>query len=64
MIAKQEYPGEKDYIAHFNYCLSAFRDHRQPRGDCRRRGGDPRLRAQRRICRGARETGKTDMRFL
>ena len=28
MIAKQEYPGEKDYIAHFNYCLAAFRDHR------------------------------------
>ena len=28
MIAKQEYPGEKDYIDHFNYCLPAFRDHR------------------------------------
>lgn len=28
MIAKQEYPGDEDYIAHFNYCLPAFRDHR------------------------------------
>lgn len=28
MIAKQEYPGDEDYIAHFEYCLPAFRDHR------------------------------------
>ena len=28
MIAKQTYPGEKDYIAHFNYVLPAFKDHR------------------------------------
>lgn len=28
MIAEQLYPGEKDYIAHFNYCLPAFKDHR------------------------------------
>lgn len=28
MIAKQEYPGDDDYIAHFNYCLPAFKDHR------------------------------------
>ena len=28
MIAKQEYPGVDDYVAHFNYCLPAFRDHR------------------------------------
>lgn len=25
---KQEYPGEKDYIEHFNYCLKAFKDDR------------------------------------
>jgi lipopolysaccharide biosynthesis protein len=28
IIAKQLYPGDKDYIAHFNYCLPAFRDSR------------------------------------
>lgn len=28
LIAKQEYPGTDDYIAHFNYCLPAFQDHR------------------------------------
>ncbi|MBR0434114.1 MAG: glycoside hydrolase family 99-like domain-containing protein [Bacteroidaceae bacterium] len=28
MIAKQEYPGEEDYKAHFDYVLPAFRDHR------------------------------------
>lgn len=28
MIAQQLYLGEKDYIAHFNYCLPAFKDHR------------------------------------
>lgn len=28
MIAKQEYPGEEDYIRHFEYCLPAFKDHR------------------------------------
>ncbi|MBO4906365.1 MAG: glycoside hydrolase family 99-like domain-containing protein [Bacteroidaceae bacterium] len=28
MIAEQLYPGDEDYIAHFNYCLPAFRDHR------------------------------------
>lgn len=33
MIAKQEYPGVDDYVAHFNYCLPAFRDHRYIRID-------------------------------
>ena len=33
MIAKQEYPGEEDYVAHFNYCLPAFRDKRYIRVD-------------------------------
>lgn len=28
MIAEQLYPGEEDYIAHFNYCLPAFKDSR------------------------------------
>ena len=28
MIVKQEYLGEEDYRAHFNYVLPAFRDHR------------------------------------
>ncbi len=28
MIAKQEYPGDEDYIAHFNYLLPAFLDKR------------------------------------
>ncbi|MBQ9236421.1 MAG: glycoside hydrolase family 99-like domain-containing protein [Prevotella sp.] len=28
MIAEQTYPGVEDYIAHFNYCLPAFRDSR------------------------------------
>ncbi len=28
MIAKQLYPGIEDNIAHFNYCLPAFKDHR------------------------------------
>ncbi len=28
MIFEQQYPGEDDYIAHFNYCLPAFRDKR------------------------------------
>lgn len=28
MIAEQTYPGIEDYVAHFNYCLPAFRDHR------------------------------------
>ena len=28
MIAEQTYPGVDDYIAHFNYCLPAFRDKR------------------------------------
>jgi len=28
MIAKQEYPGDEDYRAHFDYVLPAFRDHR------------------------------------
>lgn len=27
-IFKQTYPGEEDYIKHFNYCLSAFKDKR------------------------------------
>ena len=27
-IAKQEYPGDADYINHFNYLLPAFKDHR------------------------------------
>ena len=27
-IAKQEYPGDEDYIAHFNYALPAFKDYR------------------------------------
>lgn len=33
MIARQEYPGENDYIAHFNYCLPAFLDKRYVRVD-------------------------------
>lgn len=33
MIAKQEYPGVDDYIAHFKYCLPAFQDHRYIRID-------------------------------
>ena len=28
MIAEQLYPGDEDYIVHFNYCLQAFKDHR------------------------------------
>ena len=28
MICEQTYPGDEDYIAHFNYCLKAFKDHR------------------------------------
>ena len=28
MIEKQLYPGDEDYIHHFNYVLPAFRDHR------------------------------------
>lgn len=28
MIAEQLYPGEEDYIKHFEYCLRAFNDHR------------------------------------
>lgn len=28
MIAEQTYPGDEDYIAHFNYLLKAFKDHR------------------------------------
>lgn len=28
MIAEQTYPGEQDYIDHFNYVLPAFKDHR------------------------------------
>lgn len=28
MICKQTYPGDEDYIAHFNYCLKAFKDPR------------------------------------
>lgn len=28
MIAEQKYLGEEDYVAHFNYCLPAFKDHR------------------------------------
>jgi hypothetical protein len=28
VIFEQTYPGEEDYIAHFNYCLSAFKDKR------------------------------------
>lgn len=28
VIFEQTYPGEEDYIAHFNYCLPAFRDKR------------------------------------
>ena len=28
IIAEQLYPGDEDYIAHFNYCLPAFKDHR------------------------------------
>jgi len=28
MIAEQKYQGDEDYIAHFNYCLPAFKDHR------------------------------------
>lgn len=33
IIAKQEYLGDEDYIAHFNYCLPAFRDERYIRVD-------------------------------
>lgn len=33
MIAEQQYPGEADYVAHFNYCLPAFRDRRYVRVD-------------------------------
>ena len=32
-IAKQEYPGDEDYTNHFNYLLSAFKDHRYIRID-------------------------------
>ncbi len=28
LICEQQYPGEEDIIAHFNYCLSAFKDQR------------------------------------
>lgn len=28
MIMEQLYPGIKDYVAHFKYCLPAFKDHR------------------------------------
>lgn len=28
VIIEQQYPGEDDYIAHFNYCLPAFKDKR------------------------------------
>lgn len=28
MILEQTYPGDEDYIAHFNYCLKAFKDPR------------------------------------
>lgn len=28
MICEQTYPGDEDYIAHFNYCLKAFKDPR------------------------------------
>lgn len=28
MICKQTYPGDEDYINHFNYVLKAFKDHR------------------------------------
>ena len=28
MICEQTYPGDEDYIAHFNYCLKAFKDKR------------------------------------
>ena len=28
MIVEQTYPGEEDYINHFNYCLKAFKDSR------------------------------------
>lgn len=28
MICEQTYPGDDDYIAHFNYCLKAFKDPR------------------------------------
>lgn len=28
MIMEQLYPGYEDYVAHFNYCLPAFKDHR------------------------------------
>lgn len=28
MICEQLYPGDEDYIAHFNYVLKAFKDHR------------------------------------
>lgn len=28
MICEQTYPGDEDYIAHFNDCLKAFKDHR------------------------------------
>ncbi len=33
MIARQEYLGEEDYRAHFEYCLPAFRDKRYVRVD-------------------------------
>ena len=28
IVIEQQYPGKEDYIAHFNLCLSAFKDHR------------------------------------
>lgn len=28
IIAEQKYPGDEDFIAHFNYCLPAFKDKR------------------------------------
>ena len=28
VIAEQTYPGDEDYISHFNYCLPAFKDRR------------------------------------
>ncbi len=33
MICEQTYPGDKDYIEHFNYCLQAFLDARYIRVD-------------------------------
>lgn len=33
MICEQTYPGDEDYIAHFNWCLKAFKDSRYTKVD-------------------------------